>query len=120
MISFAEAKRRVLDQVVSVAAAEREEELPQALGRVLAQPVVATAPVPNHDNSAMDGYAVRTADLANRPVTLRVVADLPAGAPPPALLNPGEAVRIMTGAPIPAGSDCVVMQEQVQRQGDLV
>ncbi|MEO5340527.1 MAG: molybdopterin molybdotransferase MoeA [Magnetococcus sp. MYC-9] len=118
MISFAEAKARLLDSIELVA---REEELPlhQALGRVLAAPIVAQAAVPNHANSAMDGYAVRTLDLsATTATTLRLVAELPAGSRLQSPLQPGEAVRIMTGAPIPVGSDCVVMQEQVQRQGD--
>lgn len=120
MISFYEAKRRVLDQIEPIQEQE-EVALTAALGRVLAEPMVALEPVPNHDNSAMDGYAVRTADLADQAVTLRVVAELPAGASRRLTpLQAGEAVRIMTGAPIPLGSDCVVMQEHVQRQGDLV
>lgn len=120
MISFYEAKKGVLDQIEPIQ--EREEVAVQlALGRVLAEPIMAVENVPNHDNSAMDGYAVRTADLTDQAVTLRVVAELPAGAS--RLLTPlqaGEAVRIMTGAPIPLGSDCVIMQEQVQRLGDQV
>ncbi|MBF0461993.1 MAG: molybdopterin molybdotransferase MoeA [Magnetococcales bacterium] len=121
MIPFAEAKRRVLDSVTCVTEPEETIPLHAALGRILARPVVAVAPVPNHDNAAMDGYAVRTADLSSAtPITLRIVADLPAGSHRSAPLRPGEAVRIMTGAPIPPGCDCVVMQEQVQRQGDQV
>ncbi|MBF0583201.1 MAG: molybdopterin molybdotransferase MoeA [Magnetococcales bacterium] len=120
MISFDEAKQRVLEQIGPIQAAPEEVPLRQALGRVLAQPVVALAPVPNHDNSAMDGYAVRSADLTGQAVTLRVVAEVAAGARLLTPLQPGEAARIMTGAPIPPGSDCVVMQEQAQRQGDWV
>ncbi len=120
MISFAEAKRRVLDQVQCVGEEEREGALHQALGRVLARPIVATESVPNHDNSAMDGYAVRTQDLSTEGVSLRVVADLPAGSHRLEPLHAGEAVRIMTGAPVPMGSDCIVMQEHAQRQGDRV
>ncbi|MBF0213184.1 MAG: molybdopterin molybdotransferase MoeA, partial [Magnetococcales bacterium] len=73
------------------------------------------------DNSAMDGYALRWEDLAAEGMTtLTVVADLPAGSRLERTMQPGEAVRIMTGAPIPPGCDCVVMQELVQRDGDRV
>jgi molybdopterin molybdotransferase len=120
MISFAEAKRRVLEQVPTVAPDSHETALHEALGRVLAQAIYASAPVPNHDNSGVDGYAIRSADLGAAPVTLRVVAELPAGSYWSASLQAGEAVRIMTGAPIPAGSDCVVMQEQVTRENAQV
>ncbi|WP_130470160.1 gephyrin-like molybdotransferase Glp [Candidatus Magnetaquicoccus inordinatus] len=120
MISFNEAKRRVLEQIQPVAPESKETPLAEALGRVLAQAIHASAPVPNHDNSAMDGYAVRSADLSAAPVQLKVVADLPAGSPPVAPLQAGEAVRIMTGAPIPQGSDCVVMQEVVTRHEEWV
>lgn len=125
MISFSTAKNRVLEQVgclvCSPHAMENVEDIPlyQALGRVLAQPAIAADNVPNHDNSAMDGYAVRCADLSSETNTiLRVVADLPAGSRVLKPLEPGEAIRIMTGAPIPAGSDCVIMQEVVRRQGN--
>jgi molybdopterin molybdotransferase len=107
----------VLDKVIPI---RDEETIPvsNALGRVLARPAIAGFPVPNHDNSAMDGYAVRFADLdVAQPVTLRVVATLPAGDYMERPINPGEAVRIMTGAPIPPGCDCVVMQERITRSG---
>ena len=125
MISFPTAKSRVLEQVGRIARSPHNAQdiehvpLALALGRVLAKPAMAPNHVPNHDNSAMDGYAVRRADLSTETVTtLRVVADLPAGARVVEPLQAGEAIRIMTGAPIPVGSDCVVMQEAVQRQGD--
>ncbi|MBF0161700.1 MAG: molybdopterin molybdotransferase MoeA [Magnetococcales bacterium] len=119
MISFFEAKRRVLEQIEAIQAPVEHLPLQQALGRVLAQPITAPEPVPNHANSAMDGYALRSADLsATEPTTLRVVAEVPAGARLVAPLQAGEAARIMTGAPIPPGCDCVIMQEQVQRQGE--
>ncbi|MBF0185285.1 MAG: molybdopterin molybdotransferase MoeA [Magnetococcales bacterium] len=120
MISYAEAKRRVLEQLIPVAREAEETPLTDSLGRVLAQTVYASEAVPNHDNSAMDGYAMRSADLGEQAVSLRVVADLPAGSYFHTPLQAGEAVRIMTGAPIPPGSDCVVMQEQVKRQGEWV
>ncbi len=87
----------------------------EAVGCVLAGDVVADAPLPAFDSSAMDGYAVRTGDLAGasetQPVVLPVVGDLPAGAPDPLELPPGAAIRIMTGAPVPAGAQAVVPVE---------
>ena len=89
--------------------------------RVLAADVVSPIDVPAHDNSAMDGYAVRAADLdANGATRLRVVATSLAGAPAARPAQPGEATRIMTGAVIPAGYDTVVVQEVVRIEGDEV
>lgn len=120
MISFDEARARVLEQVHPVTATETIA-VGEGLGRVLAETVTAAFPVPNHDNSGMDGYGVRLADLAaDQPVTLTVAADIPAGERLERALAPGEAVRIMTGAPVPPGCDCVVMQEVVTRAGDQV
>lgn len=89
------------------------------LGSVLAEEVPADMDIPPFDNSAMDGYAVMAADTAGatpeKPVSLRVIADLPAGYPPHALVRFGEAVRIMTGAPMPSGTDAVVRTEEVER-----
>ncbi|MEU4763575.1 gephyrin-like molybdotransferase Glp [Actinosynnema sp. NPDC023794] len=81
------------------------------LGLVLAEDLVATVPLPPFDNSAMDGYAVRSADVASVPVELPVVEDIPAGRPASAPLAAGTAHRIMTGAPVPAGADAVVQVE---------
>ena len=91
-----------------------EHDLDAALGRVLAADVVALLDAPAFDSSAMDGYAVRAADLAGAelPVTLRVVADAPAGHASTDRVGPGEAVRIMTGAPVPDGADVVVPVEE--------
>jgi molybdopterin molybdotransferase len=86
-----------------------------AAGRVLAQDVAAAFDVPPFANAAMDGYAVRAADAA-QPVWLRVVGTALAGHPYGAALGPGEAVRIMTGAALPAGADSVVMQEDVRAE----
>jgi molybdopterin molybdotransferase len=95
-----------------------------ALGRVLAEEIVSGRRLPPADNSAMDGYAVRRADLASaspeRPVELRVAFDVPAGGSAPAPLGTGEAARILTGAPLPAGADAVVRQEDALRSGDRV
>ncbi|MBF0155297.1 MAG: molybdopterin molybdotransferase MoeA [Magnetococcales bacterium] len=120
MIDFAEARERVMAGVNPTGRTERIEVI-AGLGRVLAMPVIAPLHVPNHDNSAMDGYGVRLADLlSDQETTLTVVADLPAGDRLEHPLAAGEAVRIMTGAPIPAGCDCVVMQEVVRREGQRV
>ncbi|MGH9132917.1 MAG: molybdopterin molybdotransferase MoeA [Ilumatobacteraceae bacterium] len=88
-------------------------ELPfrRALGLVLAADVVAGEQVPPFDNTAVDGYAVRAADVASAPVELAVVGEVAAGASTDRFLRPGEAIRIMTGAPMPAGADAVVMVE---------
>lgn len=92
-----------------------------AVGLVLAEPVVTHEPVPPFANTAMDGYAVRAADTAGAserdPVRLRVVDELPAGRAPSTPVGVGEAIRIMTGAPIPEGADAVVMVERTARDG---
>ncbi|MGZ8527246.1 MAG: molybdopterin molybdotransferase MoeA [Candidatus Limnocylindrales bacterium] len=86
-----------------------------ALGQVLAAPVMATTDLPPWDNSAMDGYAVRAADLAgaaeDRPIQLRVIGEVPAGGQADRPVEPGTAIRIATGAPLPAGADSVVPVE---------
>ncbi len=86
----------------------------EASGLVLAEPVVAAEVVPPFDNTAVDGYAVRAADVAGAdddPVVLRVVGEIAAGAAPDRDVDQGECVRIMTGAPMPPGADAVVMVE---------
>jgi len=94
------------------------EEVPiaQALERVLAEDVTAAAPIPPFANSAMDGYAVRAGDVSgaasDAPVVLTPVLDIPAGTIPSRVLGPGQAARIMTGAPLPPGADAVVPVEQ--------
>ncbi|HWC02413.1 MAG TPA: gephyrin-like molybdotransferase Glp [Methylomirabilota bacterium] len=111
MIPVAEARARIL---AGVASAAPEETLPVArgLGRVLAGDVSAPFDVPPADNSAVDGYAVRGADLAPGSVArLRVVADLPAGTVYEGGIGPRETLRIMTGAPMPGGADTVVPKE---------
>ena len=92
--------------------------LRDARGLVLAAEIVAGEPVPPFANTAMDGYAVRAADTATAPVRLRVVADLPAGYEAAVAVGPGEAIRIMTGAPMPRGADAIVMVERTERDGD--
>jgi molybdopterin molybdotransferase len=90
-------------------------QLLDAHGCILAENVVASAPLPGFDNASMDGYVVRAADLADadedHPIELPVMGDIPAGRPSQVSLQPGTAMRIMTGAPIPAGGDSVVPVE---------
>ncbi|MBB5774954.1 molybdotransferase-like divisome protein Glp [Nonomuraea jabiensis] len=88
-----------------------ELELEQALGATLAEEVVSPVPLPPFDNSAMDGYAVRAADISDVPVTLPVTDDVAAGSQELRAIGPGHAIRIMTGAPMPAGADAVVPVE---------
>ncbi|WP_026116829.1 molybdotransferase-like divisome protein Glp [Nocardiopsis valliformis] len=92
-----------------------ELDLLKAQGTVLAAPIVSPVSLPGFDNSSMDGYAVHAADLAEAsaeaPVSLPVVADIPAGDPDPAAIRPGLCARIMTGAPMPTGADAVVPVE---------
>lgn len=88
-------------------------------GLVLAEPIAAAEDVPPFANTAMDGYAVRAVDTVgaeqDAPVTLQVVGDLPAGRAPDGSVGPGEAIRIMTGAPIPVGADAIVPVERTSR-----
>lgn len=87
-------------------------------GLVLAADVVASEASPPFDNTAVDGYAVHADDLATAPVELRVVGEIAAGAASDRRLHRGEAIRVMTGAPLPAGADAVVMVEDSERLGD--
>jgi molybdopterin molybdotransferase len=93
--------------------------LPEAVGRVLADPIIATHDQPPFNASAMDGYAMRAADVSDG-AQLRVVGMSQAGAAFSGSVEAGEAVRIFTGAPVPAGADTVIMQEEAVREGDLV
>jgi molybdopterin molybdotransferase len=89
----------------------------ESLGLVLAADVIAREQVPPFDNSAVDGYAVRAADVRSVPVELAVVGEVAAGAATDRVLSTGEAIRIMTGAPVPAGADAIVMVEETERIG---
>jgi len=113
--SVAEATRTVIERVPRLAS--ETVALDAALGRVLARDLVAERSLPGFDNSAMDGYAVRAADL---PGTLPVVAIVAAGAPHTAAIPARAAVRIFTGAPLPAELDTVVIQEDATAEGDRV
>src|SRR5256712_625980 len=113
MLSPAEAARLILEHVRPLETIRRP--LREALDLVLAEDVASPIDLPGWDNSAMDGYAVRSADVAGasseRPVALRVIETVPAGRFPERALGPGEATRIFTGAPLPAGTDGVIRQE---------
>ena len=90
-------------------------DLFSAAGRVLAQDVVSEFDLPPFDNSSMDGFALHAADrlaaVNGTPLTVKVIGDIPAGVQPTLHLQPGQTARIMTGAPLPAGADCVVPVE---------
>ncbi len=122
MISLADAQQRILGAVQRLPA--RTHALRDARGLVLAEDIEATEPVPPFSNTAMDGYAVRAADTAgasaDAPARLRVVGELPAGRAPTIAVGTGEAIRIMTGAPMPDGADAVVMVERTETAGDDV
>jgi molybdopterin molybdotransferase len=117
MISEDKARRRVLLNVHSLG--ERIVPLSEALDCFSARDVVARLPLPMFDNSAMDGYAV-VASSSNQGTRLHVNGEQPAGIDRQLRISPGEAVRIFTGAPIPAGADAVVMQEDTTREGDEI
>jgi molybdopterin molybdotransferase len=92
---------------------------PAALGRVVAESVASDLDSPPFAKSLMDGYAVRSADAAAS-VTLTVIEEVAAGATPTRSLGPGQATRVMTGAPVPAGADAVIPHEQTELNGDTV
>ena len=110
VIPLEEARSYVLDRIHRLDAAP--VALADASGLVLSDPVVARELVPPFANTAMDGFAVVAADTADAPVTLEVTGTVAAGAPAPRPLKPGQAMRIMTGAPLPQGADAVVMVER--------
>jgi molybdopterin molybdotransferase len=113
VVSLDDALTHVLDRCEPLAPVT--VPLAEAAGLVLADDVVATEAIPPFANTAMDGYAVRAADVAGAPVTLPVVAEVAAGHPADRPLGAGEAMRIFTGAPIPDGADAVVMVERTER-----
>ncbi len=113
MISVAEARQRITSALSPLAA--EQVSLAEAHGRVLADAVVSRLTQPPQAVSAMDGYAVRAADVASVPATLSVIGSAPAGSAYPGTVGAGEAVRIFTGAPLPEGSDTIVIQENTAR-----
>jgi molybdopterin molybdotransferase len=118
LLSVADAFERVLAGVTPLPA--EEVPLARADGLVLAYDLRARRTQPPADVSAMDGYAVRGADVASAPVRLKVIGEVAAGRPFAASLGPGEAARIFTGGVLPQAADTVVIQEVTERHGDFV
>lgn len=116
MISVEEAQAIILKEIKILG--DERVLLPDALGRSLSSQIISPINHPPWDNSAMDGYALRYADTKNasekNPVSLRVIEEIPAGILPQLSVGPGEASKIMTGAPMPEGSDAVVMVEETK------
>ena len=119
-----EAARTLLLERTAPAVETEPVPLLDAVGRVSARPVIAQLDQPPFHRSPLDGYALRSADTAgagpDRPAVLAVTGRTCAGDAPAAPIGPGQAVRIMTGAPIPAGADCVVRQEDTDLGGETV
>jgi molybdopterin molybdotransferase len=117
-ISIEDARRQLLEHTFTLDA--EEVSLDDALGRVLAEDAAAPNPVPPFDCSTMDGFALRAADTAAAPTRLQLVDEARAGKGAGAQLEPGQAIRISTGAPIPAGADAVIRQELTSTDDDGV
>ena len=115
MLSYGDALTRILEAAGGPLAAE-PVPVEEALGRALAEDVVAPADLPPFDNSAVDGYAISGTEPRgkNAPGVFRVAFTVPAGGAPPGPLSPGWTARIFTGAPLPEGADRVVMQEDAE------
>jgi molybdopterin molybdotransferase len=118
MISVEEATARILAAFAPLPA--ETVGVAEALGRTLAEDVVARVTQPPVDVSAMDGYAVRASDVAKVPVTLTRIGEAPAGGSFNGTVGPGQCVRIFTGGPVPRGADAVVIQEDTEADGDRV
>ena len=108
------------DILYAIPADPKKETIPlaAALGRVFAEEIAATIPIPPFDRSPWDGYALRSADVLmatrEKPVTLKITEELPAGVAPTITLTPGFAAKILTGAPMPLGADCTVKYENTE------
>ena len=118
MISVEEARQRILASFSTLPA----EVVPvtEAFGRVLAEDLTARVTQPSADISAMDGYAVRAADVSAVPTVLTEIGAVPAGSSFDGSIGAGQCVRIFTGAPLPAGADAVVIQEDTERDGNRI
>src|SRR5690349_20899007 len=114
----AEALRQVLEHAGPLSS--ETVPLADAYGRVLASDLVAKRTQPPADVSAMDGYAVRAADVAGAPVRLDLIGEVAAGHPFEGEVTDGQAARIFTGGVLPTGADCVIVQEVTRREGDRV
>ena len=122
MLTYREARQKV-STVIGERAARPDIEnvaLASSLGRILAEEVHADREYPPFPRSTRDGLAVRAADIASVPATLRRIGEVRAGEAFAGKVGPGECVQIMTGAPAPAGADAVVMIEDTQLKGDQV
>jgi molybdopterin molybdotransferase len=120
MLEFEEARRRVLSAASAFAVATEQVSLAAAAGRVLAEELLSTTPLPAFDYSAMDGYALRSMALQGQgPWELAIAGEGRAGQAP-AVLPVGACLRIFTGAPLPLGADSVVIQENTERTGERV
>ena len=118
MIEYAEALRRLVEAITPLPA--ESVPLTDCAGRYLAESVISPLDLPPFDNSAMDGYAIRSADTKTVPASLKLTGESRAGQPSQHVLTAGECLRISTGAMLPAGSDAVVMQEDVTISGNEV
>lgn len=122
MVSVDEALEKILSFIKPLGA--EKVSILDALGRVIAEDIYANRDIPPLDNSAMDGYAVRWEDVKtasrDHPVKLEVIEDLPAGFISKKTLQKGQAIRIMTGAPIPKGADHVIPVEDTRKEGQFV
>ncbi|MGX5774216.1 molybdopterin molybdotransferase MoeA [Methylorubrum zatmanii] len=119
LLPVAEALDRILAAIPGPVEAE-DIPIAQAAGRTLAADLAATRTQPPFPASAMDGYAVRAADLATSPARLRLIGTSAAGHGFSGTLGPGETVRIFTGAPVPAGADAILIQENAEADGETV
>jgi len=118
MLPVADARTKILDRFEPLP--PETVSLAEGAGRVLAESLVSRRTQPARDVSAMDGYAVRSEDVAQVPVTLRQIGAAPAGHGFDGTVGPGETVRIFTGAPVPAGADTIVIQENAEADGDRI
>jgi molybdopterin molybdotransferase len=119
LVSYDDALRSLLNKVSATEMVENKPLL-EALSRILAQSIQSSINVPPADNSAMDGYAINTADIATAGTTKLRVSQRIAAGDTGQTLKPGTAARIFTGAPIPSGANAVIMQEQVEAIADTI
>ena len=121
MLSYQQARELVISRIAAFSGSPATESIPlrEALGRVLAQDILADRDYPPFDRSIRDGYAVRSADT-HPGATVRAIGELKAGDTPTSPVKPGTCIQIMTGAAVPEGADAVIMVEHTEREGDLV
>lgn len=125
MLLVSEAEAIILKEVQPFGQSEIERlDLWEATGRIVAVPITSPLDFPHWDNSAMDGYAVRYADVsqcsAENPAILEIIEEIPAGYQPQKAIAPGQTARILTGSMMPEGADTIVIQENTQRDGTRV